>query len=411
MPGDINNWPELKSLKSFANNIALFTKFAGRFFIITKDDRVYVYGNQTIGPVDTNACFDTSLQPKEITGLRGKQIIKFSFSSSEVLALSVQGKIWVVKLIWGDQAFSSKPVQISKPSDVFDIVSSSVAHFALTRNGLVYHYASIVPNIDNVIRIDTTFEGTGFAFFNNTKLGVLNYTDNSCSQNILELPISPTSAATTYSQLYILGYGGAIYVYDSANGLRIFYDGPIKFKQIFADQLSYPSYLIGQTKDNQLYVLKKKGESTKNITLRLLFTNDIALAFARDRPNGLLPFMVSLGIRNPKRCSHNMDNVFNNKTLSDTTFIVGNKKIYAQRAVLRSFSNYMLFQFNGAWSAESTIKITKYNYHIYYLYIRYIMTGNLDISAEDALDLFVVASNNKEDKLKEKLKTIIFPLT
>jgi RCC1 and BTB domain-containing protein len=56
---------------------------------------------------------------------------------------------------------------------------------------------------------------------------------------------------------------------------------------------------------------------------------------------------------------------------------------------------------------EKVIKITEYYYDVYYAFLKYLYTDSVDIQAEKAMDLLVLANNYKEEDLKHKCVNII----
>lgn len=410
MPGNIGDWPKLKSLEQFSHDIALFTKFNDRFYFITKDDRVFALGDHKVN--HPRASLLDPNTPYEIPGLFRKNIVKFSFTDSEVLALSSDGRVWALKLWIDDGVQHFNALQVDELSDVVDIFSNSIGHFALTRFGRVFRcekYQFVNPSDSQYTsKIECLFHDVGKAsrgdFYNHI------VQEQSMNPEMILLVQQPVTVIPTYPTSYILHKDGYIKQYSKADGLNVFYNGSIQFKELYIGQQSNSSYLIGRAADDRLYALQKvEGE----VEPRLLPTEDIVHAFATDHPNGSLPFMVSLGVRQPYertlKATNMLPGMFNNSKTSDAEFRIEGKPILVHRAVLSTSSNYMFAKFRGPWKSKSTITIRKYSYRVYQLYLRFLYTDRLSCSKNEALDLYALASNNKEDALKEAAINIFWP--
>jgi RCC1 and BTB domain-containing protein len=56
---------------------------------------------------------------------------------------------------------------------------------------------------------------------------------------------------------------------------------------------------------------------------------------------------------------------------------------------------------------EKVITITEYSYDVYYAFLKYLYTDSVDIEAEKATGLLVLANDYKEEDLKLKCVNII----
>lgn len=102
-----------------------------------------------------------------------------------------------------------------------------------------------------------------------------------------------------------------------------------------------------------------------------------------------------------------MERMFNNHTTADIQFHIEGKTIYAHRDILRTTSSYMSQQLAGAWKDKSAITIAGYSYRVYYLYLHYLYTDRLNVTADEVLDLYVLAKELNEDRLKQRCHYII----
>jgi RCC1 and BTB domain-containing protein len=118
----------------------------------------------------------------------------------------------------------------------------------------------------------------------------------------------------------------------------------------------------------------------------------------------------NLNIFTFKAESHeNISKSFNDPKYSDLKFKIEDKLIYVNKSVLQTNSKY----FKSKWAdkskgtTEKVIEIKEYSYDVYYAFLEYLYTDSVDIFAEKALDLLILANDYKEEKLKQKCLDII----
>ncbi|KAG8231404.1 hypothetical protein J437_LFUL012414, partial [Ladona fulva] len=102
---------------------------------------------------------------------------------------------------------------------------------------------------------------------------------------------------------------------------------------------------------------------------------------------------------------------FNKKEGSDITFIVGEGIIYAHRAILSIQSSYLNAIFNNDWkenSENNQVIIKEYSYPTYLRFMRFLYTGNLEISShESTLELLKLAHEYVEKPLLDLCKNMV----
>ncbi len=109
--------------------------------------------------------------------------------------------------------------------------------------------------------------------------------------------------------------------------------------------------------------------------------------------------------------------LFNNPKQSDLKFKIENKYIYVQKCILETNCKYFEFKFTENTRAireskesrkfENEIEIKEYSYDVYYAFLKYLYTDCIDIKAEKAMDLLVLANNYKEEDLKLKSAQLV----
>lgn len=441
--GHVEDWPHLANLW-FSKDIDRFTKFEERIYLISKEDRVYAYGNQSqyVNLFGINVGFGQNLsEPTEIMELQNKKIIKFATGNNHTLALSADGTVWA----WGKNNYGQlgdgsntdhfQPVRVGKISGAIDIATYTYSSFALTRGGEVFAWGNnyrsqlgfadsaantlspVRLRLENVASLQTTFFDNSLATTKNGQLFVWGFHAKSAPRLV---QVSHVSVATTYQHYYVLGKDGRILrslANDQLN-VEVFYQGSLKFKALYADRHSSPGFVIAEAVDGQLYMWT--DADGVNTTPALSITKDIARAFAFYDYKGHQPFMVQLGDNTTTtptptpspnqtcgRLCQLMEKMFNNKTASNTEFHIDRQTIYVDRDILISASAYMAQQFAGAWKEKTSIAITDYGYQVYYLYLHYLYTDRLSATVDEAVELYVLARELHEDQLKQRCHEII----
>lgn len=296
--------------------------------MITKDDRVYSFGDQSnkqnmLG-LGQNRNGESVARPTEIVELRNQKIVKFVSGSTHMLALSIDGKLWS----WGSNSNGqlgvgnlndcNRPVLVEKAINVIDVSSSSYTSYALTQSGHIlawgenkYGECGInttnspqsfpvqVAELNNVVKVQANFVATTIALTNDSKLYIWGLGFKPIP-TLLTFPLIPTSVTSTCFSFYMLTNEGYIYRtnLENTNKIEAFYNNSTRFKSIYADLYScgdldgYIGYVFTESIDGQITawsdadvdIMKPWSPNAKNI----------AQAFAIEHEYSFLPFMIKL---------------------------------------------------------------------------------------------------------------------
>lgn len=321
MSSHIEFWPELKELGEFANHIDRFGKFGERIYLITKDDHVYAFGNQSrkqnlFSLGEENTGHNVS-KPMEIAELRNQKIVKFISGENHMLALSTAGAVWT----WGENVYGQlgtgdrtnhfRAIKIEKVTNVKDIVGNRGNSLVLKGDGNVFAWGENVQSetgignendyepspvkvgVSSIVTLQATFFGTSLAI--NNKSQILAWgTDEEPKPSFINSPSPFVSIAPVYYHFFILSKEGQIFKshkFDQSL-IDVFYNGTIKFQSIYGDHHSNPGQLIAQSFDGKIY--DWQNSELNGLEPRQLAANDIVEAFALYHNKAFLPFMVQL---------------------------------------------------------------------------------------------------------------------
>lgn len=87
---------------------------------------------------------------------------------------------------------------------------------------------------------------------------------------------------------------------------------------------------------------------------------------------------------------------FNSPTNSNFTIAADDGQIiHTQRSLLCGMSDHMMTLLSEQWlSSENELRVSSAQFHLYYLYLKYLYTGRLDVDTyEDAVDLLMLVSS------------------
>lgn len=92
----------------------------------------------------------------------------------------------------------------------------------------------------------------------------------------------------------------------------------------------------------------------------------------------------------------------NNPTLSDVTFVVEGKQFYAHRICLLASSDAFRAMFDGGYKEKNAkdVEIPNIRWNVFELMMRFIYTGNVDVSVDIAQDLLRAADQYLLEGLK-----------
>jgi RCC1 and BTB domain-containing protein len=438
--------------------------------IVTKNNKVFAFGDNKhgcLGLGHNNAVNE----PENVNELCDQQIIDISYGNYHVLALTKSGKCfsWGFNdygmLGHGTIDNENKPKLINAllKENVIQIVCGYYHSFVLTKSGDLYGFGNNVAGQIGCGNNTHQSKPIKINGFHNEKIvsiacgnghslvlteighiycwgynayGQLGLGD-STSRNIpqkLDLKNNETveSISCGFAHSLFLTTDGDIYAFglnnfgQIGNGkatnelVPVKINGSQKFKEIASNDMLNIS--IAKAVDDYCYVW---GE-TENVRFSTPQKTDfksiheIFLKYSKIKitPKPIHSFLTTSKVGSySERPLETMLKLFNNPQYSDLKFKIEDKHIYVHKCILGINCKYFESKLTDSSRAmrESTenkrntgeIEITEYSYDVFYAFLRYLYTDCIEIEAEKAMDLFVLANDYKEEKLKLKCIDII----
>ncbi|XP_076648844.1 RCC1 and BTB domain-containing protein 1-like isoform X2 [Halictus rubicundus] len=371
MTSTLKKWSILSFLKpKFTSNIRMvlvYGHLGQSCLIVTKDRLVYALG------INLHNCLGTgdkqsTICPKRIDALCGKNIKTFAYGRGHVLALTENGKVYS----WGSNNYyqlghcdSLVPeivvIPENKTNFVVDIACGNDHSMVLTSNGMVYAWGMCVDG--------QTGSGSLCA-----------------SQSYLATPNEVKLDSTFPMRFLNISCGARHSVAVTCNG------------QVY----SWGSNSHGQLGLSSDSKVSKKALEVKHLTGIIIekvvcgCTHTLALS-----NEGIL---YSWGDNTFGQLGVNLrSNTFSSTPdTSDLTIEVQGKPIYVHKAILKIRSEYFEGMFQGDWKEnnDSVLQERNFSYAAYRAFLKFLYTGKLDVAADNSVELLQMADFFNDDHLK-----------
>ncbi|XP_028401889.1 RCC1 and BTB domain-containing protein 1-like [Dendronephthya gigantea] len=444
-----------------AKTVCVFGPSGNEAFIITKEDDVYAFG------ANVNSCLalasgTSTLQPKKVEKLSKLNITSFSFGSApHVLALTGSGQVYG----WGGNSYSQVGLASSSSVQAPTLIGGALSgktvtkiacggnhSLALISTGEVYAWGynnsgqigsgstvnqatprKVTAGIGSKEIVNIACgQSSSMAIDNNGELYSWGYNGNGqlglgCNTNQPN-PCRVTGLIGTFVTKIVCGYAHSLALSDTGNiyawganqngqlgtGSKANLVTPSRiatdrgrFIDITACHYSHMS--SATTALGKIYVWGLcKGQSVTALMATNFKCADNAYACLSSAPSMSRP--LTIGNRKTlKTVSETMAMAFNDKGTSDVTFIIDDKFVYVHKAILKIRCEYFKAMFQDHWpeDGQNEIKITSYSYSVFYAFLRYLYTDQVDLAPEDAIGLLDLANAYCEPQLKRLSEMII----
>lgn len=454
---NIHLWPTLIRLNhGFINNIKLFYVYAEgkEIIIVTNEDDVFKYSFRN----ENNE--EKFQEPTKIEALCGKGVIDImsgKYNDPHVVALTKDGKVYA----WGNNKkgqcgigsnsqIVTEPTLVPLEEPIQQLACGGFYTLALSRVGNIYSWGTNgcgvcgsaiesystpvkVPNLNNMISIAC---GLSHALALNTNGQVYTWGNNPWVQNTANDDVLAPALIETLNSVRIkriacgpfhsllLAYDGTIYSFgNNASGqlgdgtfdhkstpTKINDCDSIKFIDVAATHHKHISVAVSE--DGKCFVWGHLNTTNVKEPSETNFTSldDVFGAFsygkamwksARVRHNK--------GSLNNKQILENIRKSFNNKENYDLKIKVCGEYIYCHKFYLKIQCQHFNTMFNEMWDKDgkNEIQLNGYSYKVYYAFIEFLYKNEVNVDADDALDLLDLANSYFENELKQRCVEII----
>ncbi|KAK2182866.1 hypothetical protein NP493_331g00003 [Ridgeia piscesae] len=461
---DIDKWPIFSLLEvDFLCNIryaCVFGNSGNEAIIITKDDDVFAIGSNSSGCLGLGD-MTSGLEPRMIEPLCKKGIVGLAYGSGpHILAYTSGGDVYS----WGHNGYcqlgNGGTNQGQSPSlvstnllgrKVIEVACGSHHSMALTSDGEIFAWGQ--NNCGQVGTGSTSNQPTprkvtacighrkavniacgqtssmavldngdifGWGYNGNGQLGLGNNVNQPNPCRVAGLTgVFITQVVCGYAHTLALSDEGQLYAWgaNSYGQLGIGNKSNVvnpthvamdigRCVEVAAIHYNHVSAAITQTGCVYMWGQCRCQSVTTPISTNFHSLHDVFACFASP-PVTWRPLNVEHA-----ECSSLNDSLsksFNDSNTSDVQFLVDERTIYAHRAILKIRCEHFRSMFQSEWteSEKDVIEILHYSYPVYYAFLRYLYTDQLELPPEDAIGLLDLANAYCETHMKRICERII----
>ncbi|XP_077987342.1 RCC1 and BTB domain-containing protein 1-like [Glandiceps talaboti] len=462
---NVNKWTIFSLLADdiidYIRLACVFGSSANEALYITKDDQAYAIGTNCSGCLGVGDVQST-LHPRKIEELCGKGVVSLAYGSGpHVIAITESGDVYS----WGHNGYGQLgngnvnqglvPVHLSTNlvgKKVMQVSCGSHHSLALTSDGEVFAWGynncgqigtgstsnqsfprKVTSGLSNkVVKFVTCGQTSSMVLTDTGELYAWGYNGNGqlgIGNNVNQ----PTPCRVTSLQGHVVfkvvcGYAhsvaltddGTIYTWgansygqlgtgNKANlvtATKIAADKP-RFVDIAATHYNHVSAAMTQT--GVVYMWGQcHGQSVTSPTqTQFISVSEVFAAFASP-PVTHEPLIVDKPVMY-KTVPESIQEAFDNEETADLKFTIEDKTVYVHRAVLKIRCEHFRSMFQTHWDEHSkdVIDITQFTYPVYYAFLKYLYTDQVELPPEDAIGLLDLANSYCEHHLKQLCEGII----
>ncbi|XP_043284859.1 RCC1 and BTB domain-containing protein 1-like isoform X3 [Venturia canescens] len=462
---DLKNWPILSLLEpeyiAELKMVMVYGNLGNEALLVLKDGSVHAVGNNATGCLGTGDTHST-LYPRKIDVLSQKGIKAFAYGiGPHVLALTEKGEIYS----WGHNGFcelgNGSSNQVSTPAKietnladkvVVEIACGSHHSLALTNEGEVYAWgqnssgqvgSGISTNQNTPRKVNSSLAGkkvVNIACGQSSSMAVTNYGEvygwgndsvgqlgtskyvnqpnphkvGGLSGIVIEKVVcgySHTLALSDEGELFV--WGGNAYG-QLGLGTKVNSCVPVKLNVPEMGRISdvaavhYNHISVAITHDGQVFMWGQcRGQSVPTPT-PTPFTN-LHEALASYATPSVMHTPLRLYSEEDTSILDCLKQAFDDPSSSDLIIQVQGKPIHVHKAVLKIRCQYFRSMFQEHWTEnnQSLIQHDDFSYEVYKSFLRYLYTDEVDLPAENALELLYLANAYFEPQLKRRCVQII----
>nr|XP_012231285.1 PREDICTED: RCC1 and BTB domain-containing protein 1-like [Linepithema humile]XP_012231286.1 PREDICTED: RCC1 and BTB domain-containing protein 1-like [Linepithema humile] len=375
-------------------------------FALTNEGKVYSWGDNklcTLGHEERKIIS----KPTLVTSLSNKNIVNLVCGISHALALTDDGKVY----IWGNIAEGGQT-----PQQISDLENKKIVCIAC---GL--RYSIVVTDNGEVYICGRLFNSTS----RNVRRDIASFIISRDFCRMKQMTFAPTiiKVACGLNHALALTDEGILYVWGENSFGQLGTGDKKKIYKPFllntSDMgelsdiaaLSTKNISVAVNKNGCFYVW---GDWAGRITLQpkaTLYTN-MNDVFTCENIMYKPLILTETALEYVKKESNTMrylKDAFNDPSTSDFKVEVEGRDIHLHKAVLKVCSLYFRTMFQHTWkeNIENVLKLDMFSYNVYEAFFKYLYTSEIEISSEEAFELFKLADMYNETDLKTACIPII----
>lgn len=462
---DLRNWPVFSLLEpEFVAKIHLvvvYGNLGNEALIVTRDDMVFALGSNTTGCLGTGDSHST-LVPKKVKALCETGVKTFAYGSGpHVLALTRAGEVYS----WGhngyfelgngtsNQGLTPTVVGLHPGGKiVIDVACGSHHSLALTDEGEVYAWGqnncgqvgsgisshqgaprkvnsgltgkkvvSVACGQTSSVAVTDSGEVYGWGYNGVGQLGIGNYVNQLNPSKVTALAtVVIEKVACGYAHTLALSDEGTLYVWGGNSygqlglGNKANASSPVKVtmtemgrvSDIAAVHYNHISVAVGQGGCVYMWGQCRGQSVTWPTATRLSHPHD-ALAFYATP--SVMHKPLFLNAEEETSILDCLKQAFDDATTSDLVIQVQGKPIHVHKSVLKIRCQHFRSMFQEHWAEDSQniIQLDTFSHAVYKSFLRYLYTDEVDLPAENALELLDLANAYCENQLKRRCVQMI----
>ena len=368
--------------------------FVGPIFVValTEDNRVYNWGNNSVGQLGRDVTDDTFLKPKMVDLPNNQYIVQICCGTEHTLVLTLDGQVYGIAskgnglLGWSserDYTQTVTKVHALEGLSIKSICCDSFKNFVLTNDGKVLSWgsekcylgrqqtgdtSSYVPSEVTIDSYVTDLCIGKYQTYLLTKEGTIFFCGNIDMREEFVLP-QPIDSSLVWIQN--VGENDSYWPQRMTSG--------VKFRAL---NVNPKGSSLAVSDDNRVYLL------IDDCITRTKYKSVLSYLIGEKKISG-----KTIKVKHINRQMNWMANLFNDQKKSDIKFMVKHKDseqydcIYGHKLIVTEMSEYFGIMFSNNWSESVTnqVWINGYSYEAYYQYIRWLYTDCFDAQDVDLL--------------------------
>ncbi|XP_067014557.1 RCC1 and BTB domain-containing protein 1 isoform X2 [Anabrus simplex] len=461
---DLKNWTIFNLLGSdFISKIKMacvFGNLGNEAIVVTKDDEVFAIGSNAAGCLGLGD-LNSTLEPRKVEGLCQKKVKGFAYGSGpHVIAFTEAGELYS----WGHNGYCElgngssnqclAPILVQNAlstKHIIEVACGSHHSLALTDEGEVFAWGqnncgqvgsgvstnqsaprrvnsgistkrcvSIACGQTSSMAVTDAGEVYGWGYNGNGQLGLGNNINQMSPNRVATLQgVVVTKIVCGYAHTMAMSDVGMLYTWGAnsygqlGTGNKTNSNLPVlvaadigRIVDIAATHYTHISAVM--TQSFRVYMWGQcRGQSVSTPVLTPFPSlHDVFASFATP---SVMWQPMEVDDQASEKVADSVRNAFNDPDTSDLTIMVSGQSIHVHKSILKIRCQHFRSMFQDHWQEDSQriIEMDQFSYSVYYAFLHYLYTDEVNLSPEGALELLVLASAYCETDLKWRCEQII----